>query len=68
MSYRFGFCSIMYDIYILLYTMISGLKGSKDRNETSEHLSEIRKKEQLEAAKLLNVASVDFFDIPDGVL
>jgi LmbE family N-acetylglucosaminyl deacetylase len=46
----------------------SGDKGTKDRNMTSEALSEIRQKEQQAAARILGVNDVRFLNYQDGYL
>ncbi len=48
--------------------LTSGDKGTKDRNLTSEMLSEIRQKEQEAAAKILGVNDVRFLNYQDGYL
>lgn len=45
-----------------------GSKGSSQREMTPEHLSEIRKREQREAARQAGVTEVCFLDFPDGML
>ncbi len=52
-------------IYLIATT---GQRGSSDENMTPERLSEIRKKEQEEAAKVLGVRDVRFLDYVDGEL
>lgn len=46
----------------------SGQRGSSDENITPEELGEIRRAEQIEAAKILGVAEVHFLDYHDGEL
>jgi LmbE family N-acetylglucosaminyl deacetylase len=46
----------------------SGQRGSSDRNMTPEKLSDIRKKEQRDAAGFLGVREVHFLDYVDGEL
>lgn len=45
-----------------------GSKGSDDPEMTPERLTEIRKAEQLDAARVLGVQDVAFLDFPDGML
>lgn len=45
-----------------------GSKGSSDPEMTSERLTEIRKREQCDAAAILGVDDVSFLDFPDGML
>jgi LmbE family N-acetylglucosaminyl deacetylase len=52
-------------IYLIATT---GQRGSSDENMTPERLSEIRKKEQEDAAKALGVREVCFLDYVDGEL
>jgi LmbE family N-acetylglucosaminyl deacetylase len=52
-------------IYLIATT---GQRGSSDENMTPERLSEIRRKEQEEAAKVLGVREVRFLDYVDGEL
>jgi LmbE family N-acetylglucosaminyl deacetylase len=52
-------------IYLIATT---GQRGSSDENMTPERLSDIRKKEQEEAAKVLGVREVRFLDYVDGEL
>jgi LmbE family N-acetylglucosaminyl deacetylase len=52
-------------IYLIATT---GQRGSSDENMTSEMLSDIRKKEQEEAAAVLGVRRVHFLDYVDGEL
>ena len=52
-------------IYLIATT---GQRGSSDENMTPERLSEIRRKEQEEAAKVLGVLEVRFLDYVDGEL
>jgi LmbE family N-acetylglucosaminyl deacetylase len=52
-------------VYLIATT---GQRGSSDENMTPERLSEIRKKEQEEAAKVLGVREVRFLDYVDGEL
>jgi len=52
-------------IYLIATT---GQRGSSDENMTPERLSEIRRKEQEEAAKALGVREVCFLDYVDGEL
>jgi LmbE family N-acetylglucosaminyl deacetylase len=52
-------------IYLIATT---GQRGSSDENMTPERLSEIRKKEQQEAAESLGVWEVHFLDYVDGEL
>lgn len=52
--------------YYLILT--DGSKGSDDRKMTSKKLVQIRKKEQLEAARILGVKKVFFFNYPDTQL
>ena len=52
-------------IYLIATT---GQRGSSDENMTPERLSEIRKKEQEDAAKALGVREVHFLDYVDGEL
>jgi LmbE family N-acetylglucosaminyl deacetylase len=51
--------------YILL---TNGDKGTRNRSMTTQELATIRRQEQLNAASVLGVTSVDFFDIGDGEL
>ena len=52
-------------IYLIATT---GQRGSSDENMTPERLSEIRRREQEEAAKALGVREVCFLDYVDGEL
>jgi LmbE family N-acetylglucosaminyl deacetylase len=52
-------------VYLIATT---GQRGSSDENMTPERLSEIRRKEQEEAAKVLGVREVRFLDYVDGEL
>jgi LmbE family N-acetylglucosaminyl deacetylase len=52
-------------IYLIATT---GQRGSSDENMTPERLSEIRKKEQEDAARVLGVREVHFLDYVDGEL
>lgn len=54
------------DCYYLLLT--DGSKGSEDRHISSSDLIKMRRDEQKEAAKILGVKEVFFFDYPDGHL
>ena len=45
-----------------------GSKGSNDPNMTSEKLIELRKQEQLDAAKVLGLKDVVFLNYPDSLL
>jgi LmbE family N-acetylglucosaminyl deacetylase len=45
-----------------------GSRGSSDPDETPERLSEMRKAEQREAARIAGVQNVEFLDFPDGIL
>lgn len=45
-----------------------GSKGSEDPAMTSEKLIAIRRREQLEAAKILRLKTVEFLDYPDSLL
>ncbi|MFH1462481.1 MAG: PIG-L deacetylase family protein [bacterium] len=53
---------------VIYLVATSGQRGSSDRNLTSEKLSQIRKKEQGEAAKVLGISEVHFLDYFDGEL
>jgi LmbE family N-acetylglucosaminyl deacetylase len=48
--------------------MTSGDKGTSNHSMSSRELAAIRRQEQLNAAAVLGVASVDFFDVSDGEL
>ncbi|MDR9459593.1 MAG: PIG-L deacetylase family protein [Dehalococcoidia bacterium] len=52
-------------MYVICTT---GDKGSSDPNMTSETLAQMRRQEQMEAAKLLGVSTVIFLGYPDGGL
>ena len=52
------------EVHYLICT--SGDKGSKDPEMTSERLAAIREPEQMEAARRVGVAEVDFLREPDG--
>ena len=53
-------------VYYLICT--DGSKGSDDRNITCQELTQIRRDEQREAAKILGVAEVTFLDYEDGTV
>lgn len=53
---------------VILVVCTNGNKGSSDPNMTSEVLPRIRRKEQMEAAKILGISEVIFLDYPDGYL
>ena len=55
-------CEITYLI------LTNGNKGSDDPEMTPEKLKEIRQKEQWDAAEMLGVQNIIFFDEPDGEL
>lgn len=54
------------DMYVVLCT--DGSKGSSDPDMSPEKLVEIRRQEQIEAAKELGVKEVEFLDYPDAYL
>jgi LmbE family N-acetylglucosaminyl deacetylase len=51
--------------YVLL---TNGDKGTGNTSMTPQELAKIRRQEQLDAAQVLGVTSVDFFDVGDGEL
>ena len=51
-------------IHYLIIT--DGTSGSRDPNQTREHLAAIRREEQLAAARVLGSEDVTFLDYPDG--
>jgi len=53
-------------VYYLILT--DGSKGSSDREMTPEHLRDMRREEQRNAAKVLGVSDVFFCDYLDGML
>ena len=53
---------------VIYLVATSGQRGSNDGAMTGEHLAEIRKKEQLQAAKVLGVKEVHFLNYNDGEL
>ena len=53
-------------VHVAYLIVTDGSKGSEDPEMTSERLSSIRKKEQINAAKLVGVNDVHFLDFPDG--
>ncbi len=58
--------SLGHEIHYCLLT--SGQKGSQESEINPERISQIRRTEQLEAAKFIGVRSVDFLDYVDGEL
>ena len=54
------------EVHYLIAT--TGQRGSSDENMTGDRLSDIRKKEQEEAARALGVRAVHFLDYVDGEL
>jgi len=53
---------------VIYVVCTNGDKGSSDPEMTSERLADIRRQEQLSAAKILGVNEVIFLDHPDGSL
>ncbi len=58
--------SLGHEIHYCLLT--SGQKGSQEKEINPERISQIRRIEQLEAAKFIRVKSVEFLDYVDGEL
>ena len=54
------------DIYYLILT--DGSKGTDNRSMTSKQLTQIREKEQRQAAKIIGAKNVFFLNYPDGML
>ncbi len=54
------------DVYIICVT--DGCKGSAENLDSDKDLSEVRKRELLESAKILGVKKVDFLNYTDGIL
>jgi LmbE family N-acetylglucosaminyl deacetylase len=53
----------------VVYVLVTdGSKGTEDRSISPERLAEIRRKEQIEAGKLLGLKDVVFLNYPDGYL
>ncbi|MFL2627673.1 MAG: PIG-L deacetylase family protein [Dehalococcoidia bacterium] len=53
----------------VVYVLVTdGSKGTEDRSISPEQLADIRKKEQIEAGKILGLKDVAFLDYPDGYL
>jgi len=50
------------------FLLTCGDKGSDDREKSSDQICQIRHSEQLAAASVIGVSSVQFLDLPDGYL
>lgn len=59
-------CRLGWEVVYVLCT--DGSKGTEDRNISPGELAEIRKQEQLDAAKILGLKDVVFLGYPDGYL
>ncbi|MEX0761376.1 MAG: PIG-L family deacetylase [Dehalococcoidia bacterium] len=59
-------CRMGWEVVYVMCT--DGSKGTDDRNITSTKLSELRKKEQKDAGKILGLKDVAFLGYPDGYL
>jgi LmbE family N-acetylglucosaminyl deacetylase len=53
---------------VILIQVTSGNQGTQDRTFTSDTLSSAREQEELEAAKRLGIAKVEFLREPDGAV
>ncbi len=59
-------CRLGWEVVYVLCT--DGSKGTEDRSLTSDDLIRIRKREQIEAGKVLGLKHVSFLGYPDGYL